>query len=131
MKSICIDLPFDLRIFEALGHDLLLRFSGYIKGRKLMDDSKKYLFHAILEPVAGKGGAYVRVPYDIREKFSKGRLKVHAWFDGIPYDGSIVNMGVRNEDGSVCYILGVRKDIRERMGKGIGEEIEVKFIPIL
>ena len=96
-----------------------------------MDDSKKYLFHAILEPVAGKGGAYVRVPYDIREKFSKRRLKVHAWFDGIPYDGSIVNMGVRNEDGSVCYILGVRKDIRERMGKGIGEEIEVKFIPIL
>lgn len=41
-------------------------------------------------------------------------MKVHALFDGIPYDGSIVNMGVKNTDGSVCYIIGVLKAIRNK-----------------
>lgn len=52
-------------------------------------------------------------------------MKVHATFDGIPYDGSIVNMGVKNEDGTVCYILGVRKEIREKMNKQPGDVIQV------
>ena len=30
-------------------------------------------------------------------------MYIHATFDGIPYDGSIVNMGVKKEDGSVCF----------------------------
>ena len=54
----------------------------------------------------GKGGAYVPFPYDLREEFGKGRVKIRATFDGVPYDGSIVNMGVKNDDGSVCYIIG-------------------------
>lgn len=37
----------------------------------------------------------------------KGRLKVNAAFDEIPYNGSIVNMGLKNDDGSVCYMLEV------------------------
>lgn len=74
---------------------------------------------------AGKGGAYVVFPYDIREEFGKGRVKVHATFDGEPYDGSIVNMGVKHPDGSICYIIGVRKDIREKIRKNIGDEIDV------
>ena len=69
-------------------------------------------FDAAIEPVPDKGGAYVRVPIDIRKEFGKGRIKVHATFDGIPYDGSIVNMGVKNADGTICYILGMLKDIR-------------------
>jgi hypothetical protein len=32
----------------------------------------------------GKGGAYVMFPYDIRTEFGKGRVKVHATFDGEP-----------------------------------------------
>lgn len=52
-------------------------------------------------------------------------MKVHATFDGIPYDGSIVNMGVKNEDGTVCYILGVWKEIREKMNKQPGDVIQV------
>lgn len=32
------------------------------------------------------GGAYVAFPYDIRVEFGKGRVKVHATFDGEPYD---------------------------------------------
>ena len=74
---------------------------------------------------AGKGGAYVIFPYDIRKEFGRGRVKVHATFDGEPYDGSIVNMGVKNDDGSVCYIIGVRKDIRARIGKQPGDMVSV------
>ena len=33
---------------------------------------------------------------DIRQEFGIGRVKAHAVFDGIPYDGSIVNMGLKN-----------------------------------
>ena len=73
----------------------------------------------------GKGGAYVIFPYDIRAEFGKGRIKVHATFDGEPYDGSIVNMGVKNADGSVCYIIGVRKNIRTKIGKQPGDIVRV------
>lgn len=72
-----------------------------------------------------EGGAYVPFPWNIRQEFGKGRVKVHAAFDGIPYDGSIVNMGVKNEDGSVCYIIGVLKSIRTALGKSDGDVIHV------
>lgn len=80
-------------------------------------------FKAAIEPVPDKGGAFVRVPVDIRKEYGKGRLKVHAEFDGIPYDGSIVNMGVKNSDESICYIIGKRKDIRERLKKNVGNSL--------
>ncbi len=54
-------------------------------------------------------------------------VKVYATFDGEPYDGSIVNMGVKNPDGSICYIIGVRKDIRSRIGKRPEVYIVVTF----
>ncbi|MCL2343643.1 MAG: DUF1905 domain-containing protein [Firmicutes bacterium] len=73
----------------------------------------------------GKGGTYVAFPYDIREEFGKGRVFVHATFDGEPYDGNIVNMGVKNPDGSVCYILGVLKGIRAKIGKQPGDTVHV------
>jgi hypothetical protein len=85
---------------------------------------KLYRYEAEIMP-ADKGGAYVPFPYDIRAEFGEGRVKVHATFDGEPYDGSIVNMGVKNADGSVCYIIGVRKDIRNKIGKQIGETVSV------
>lgn len=92
---------------------------------------EKYDFDAVIEPVEGKGGAFVRVPIDIRAEFGKGRLKVHAEFDGVPYDGSIVNMGVKNGDGSICYIIGVRKDIQKKIGKGAGDAIHFTLDPLL
>ena len=52
-------------------------------------------------------------------------MKVHALFDGIPYDGSIVNMGVKNPDGSVCYIIDVLKAIRNKLNKHDGDTIHV------
>lgn len=86
---------------------------------------KVYRFQALIEPVPEKGGAFVRFPYDIRREFGKGRVKVAAAFDGEPYQGSLVNMGVKNLDGSICYILGVRKDIRDKIGKRPGDMVEV------
>lgn len=64
-------------------------------------NNKIYEFNAIIEAVPDVNGAYVRFPYDIKKEFGKGRVKVHATFDGIVYDGSIVNMGIKNDDGSV------------------------------
>ena len=88
--------------------------------------NKVYEYDAeIKSSEAGKGGAYVEFPYDIREEFGKGRVKVHATFDGEPYDGSIVNMGVKNPDGSVCYILGILKDIRNKIKKQPGDTVKV------
>ena len=86
---------------------------------------KVYEFQAVIEPVPDKGGAYICFPYDIREEFGKGRVKVNVTFDGEPYCGSIVNMGVKNSDGSVCYIIGIRRDIRGKLGKQPGDEVSV------
>lgn len=88
-------------------------------------EKKVYEFEAVIEPVPDKGGAFVRFPFDIREEFGKGRVKVLAKFDGVPYKGSIVNMGVKNDDGSICYIIGVRKDIQKQMGKYPGDTVFV------
>ena len=85
----------------------------------------RYEYDAVLHELSDNGGAYVVFPWDIRAIFGKGRVKVHAEFDGIPYDGSIVNMGLKNPDGSVCYVIGVLKAIRSALQKGDGDTIHV------
>lgn len=87
---------------------------------------KIYKYTTIIHPIPDKGGAYVEFPYDIRKKFGKGRLKVQVLFDGVPYEGSVVNMGVKHEDGSICYIIGIRKDIRHKIGKTAGDLVAVE-----
>ncbi len=86
-------------------------------------------YDAVLREQADSGGAYVPFPWDIRELFGKGRLRVHAELDGIPYDGSIVNMGVKNPDGTICYIIGVLKSIRRTLDKKDGDTIHVVIRP--
>ena len=77
--------------------------------------SKVYEYDAIICP-ANRGGAYLPFPYDVRAEFGRGRVKVYAAFDGEPYEGSVVNMGMKHADGSVCYIIGIRKMcIRDRL----------------
>ena len=89
-------------------------------------NKKIYEFDAVIEASEiGKGGAYVRFPYDVRAEFGKGRVKINATFDGEPYAGSLVNMGVKNDDGSVCYIIGILKDIRAKIKKQPGDTIRV------
>lgn len=51
-------------------------------------NEKIYEFDAELRKVPDIDGAYIEFPYDVRQEFGKGRVKVHAEFDGEPYDGS-------------------------------------------
>lgn len=88
-------------------------------------NEKTYEFEAVIQKVPDIDGAFVAVPFNIREVFGKGRVKVLATFNGEPYEGSIVNMGVTNPNGSVCYIIGIRKDIRAKIGKQPGDAIQV------
>ncbi|MFA5451074.1 MAG: DUF1905 domain-containing protein [Dehalococcoidales bacterium] len=85
---------------------------------------RTYGFQAIIYEVPDVDGVYIKFPYDIKAEFGKGRIKVHATFDGESYDGSIVNMGVKNADSSVCCIIGLRKDIRAKIGKQPGDIIK-------
>ena len=82
---------------------------------------KIYEFTAVIRKVPDIDGAYVEIPFDVREEFGKGRVKVHATFDGVAYDGSLVRMG------TPCHILGLRKDIRTRIGKQPGDTIAVRL----
>ncbi|MBR0143611.1 MAG: DUF1905 domain-containing protein [Clostridia bacterium] len=88
---------------------------------------KSYEFEAILHEDPESGGAYVVFPWDIRREFGKGRVKVHAEFEGLPYDGSVVNMGLLNRDGSTAYVIGVLKSIRKALGKKDGDVIRVRI----
>lgn len=80
---------------------------------------KKYEFDAVIYKVPDIDGAYIEFPFDVRTEFGKGRVKVHAIFDGVPYDGSLVRMKTPG------HIIGVRKDIREKIGKKPGDIIHV------
>lgn len=86
---------------------------------------KSYEFDAIIHQNDNMDAAYIIFPYDIRKEFGKGRVKVHATFDGTDYDGSIVNMGLKDEQGNICYIIGVTKAIRKSIGKSFGDDIHV------
>lgn len=88
---------------------------------------KTYEFESqIFTSEVGKGGAYVIFPYDLRKEFGKGRVKVKVSFEGILYEGSIVNMGVKHSDGSICYIIGIKKDIRKELNKDVGDTVKVE-----
>lgn len=58
-------------------------------------------FNAVILQNEDMDAAYVEVPFDIKAMFGKGRLLVHATFDGVPYDGQIVKMG------TPCYINAI------------------------
>ena len=80
-------------------------------------------FTAVLVQNEGMDAAYVVLPVDIRAVYGRGRLAVHATFDGEPYDGQVVRMGTPD------YIIGVRKDIRKRIGKTFGDTVTVTILP--
>ena len=106
----------------------MMRKNTTQKREKKMD---RYEFDAVLHESPDNGGAYVIFPWDIRKEFGKGRVKVRAAFDGIPYDGSVVNMGVKDADSNVCYVIGVLKSIRNRLGKHDGDSLHVVIMPYL
>jgi len=81
---------------------------------------KKYKFKATIQAGIG-GGAAVIFPYDVEKEFgTRARVAVKSTFDGVPYIGSLVRCG------ATSHMLGVLKDIREQIGKGPGDVIEVE-----
>ena len=83
--------------------------------------SNIFEFDAVIIQNENMDAAYVEVPFDIKEIFGKGCLLVHATFDGEPYDGQIVKME------TPFYIIGIRKDIRKKIGKTFGDKVHVTF----
>lgn len=62
----------------------------------------------------------VEVPFSVRDVWGTGgQVRVRATFDGHEYRGSIAPMG----GGS--HVLGVRKDVRQAIGKDIGDAVDV------
>jgi uncharacterized protein YdeI (YjbR/CyaY-like superfamily) len=55
----------------------------------------------------------------VESAFGSKRPKVKALIEGVEYRGILVRMGTE------CHILGIRKDIREQIGKTFGGEIQV------
>jgi hypothetical protein len=81
---------------------------------------KKYKFSAKIQLGDG-GGAYIVFPFDVQKEFgTKGKVPVKSTFDGVPYAGSLVKYGHPQ------HMLGVLKAIREQIGKGVGDTIEVE-----
>lgn len=80
---------------------------------------KIYEFQAEIKKVPDIDGAYVEIPFDVKETFGKGRVPVHATFDGYPYDGSLVRMKTVN------HIIGIQKAIRAKINKQPGDTITV------
>ena len=58
--------------------------------------------------------------YDTEKEFAtKGKVPVKATFNGVPYTGSLIKYG------NPLHMMGVLKSIREQIGKGPGDTIEV------
>lgn len=83
----------------------------------------KKVFHAILEnDNKGMDTAFVTIPFSVEEEYgTRGQVKVKVLFDKHPYRGVLANMGTG------CHILGVRKDIRQAIGKQVGDSILVQL----
>ncbi len=83
--------------------------------------SKPIKFKAVIQEAAvGTGGAFVLFPFDVEKTFGKkGRIPITATIEGEPYRGSLVKYGHPQ------HIFPVLKAIREKLGKKIGDTIEV------
>lgn len=82
-------------------------------------NNETYTFTAEIKKADAPGGAYIEFPFDVRALFGKGRVFVSVTFDGEPYDGSLVRMGTPG------HIVGIRKEIRAKIGKQIGDFVTV------
>lgn len=85
-----------------------------------MPDKKPvFRFKALIHKVPDIDGAYIIFPHDLRETFGKGRVKVAASFDGHPYQGCLVYMGLPTP------ILGIPQAIRRAIAKQPGDSVDV------
>ena len=78
-------------------------------------------FEAVIEAGHG-GGAYVEVPFDVKAVLGSARPRVSVSFDGVAYRGTMASMGGTS-------IIGILKNIRQQIGKDIGDRIHVTVAP--
>ena len=78
-----------------------------------------YEFDAVIHKNPDMDAAYIEIPFDVKAAFGKGRVLVHATFDGERHGGQLVRMQ------TTCHIIGIRKDIRAKIGKGPGDTVHV------
>lgn len=83
---------------------------------------KTYEFEAVICKVEDIDGAYIEIPFDVKSEFGKGRVPVNATFDGEHYEGSLVRMK------TPCHIIGIRKEIRAKIGKQPGDVVKVTIV---
>lgn len=90
-----------------------------IAGWVSLPKMKQYKFEATIEN-AGRGASYVLFPYDTKQEFGTcGQVPVKVTFDGVPYTGTMVKYGHPQ------HMLPLLKNIREQIGKGPGETVQV------
>ncbi|HZZ40403.1 MAG TPA: YdeI/OmpD-associated family protein [Acidobacteriaceae bacterium] len=78
-----------------------------------------YRFTAKIEPANG-GGACVLFPFDVQKEFgTQGKIPIQATFNGVPYTGTLVRYGHPQ------HMLPLLKAIRDQIGKGPGDKIDV------
>ncbi len=81
---------------------------------------KKYKFKATIQQGIG-GGAGIVFPYDAEREFgTRARVPVKSTLDGVSYSGSLIKCGAAE------HMVGVLKAIREQIGKGPGDTVEVE-----
>jgi len=78
-------------------------------------------FDAVIRRNPDMDAAYVEIPFDVRAVYGRGRVAVHAEFDGFPYNGQLVRMGTPG------HIIGIRRDIRAAIGKQPGDTVHVRL----
>lgn len=76
-------------------------------------------FEAVIQKHPTQDAAYIEIPFDVENVYGAKRVKVVATFDGVEYRGSIVKMGLP------CYMIGMTKEIRKKVGKEFGETVLV------
>lgn len=81
---------------------------------------KKYRFKGKIIQHGNMDAGYVIFPFDVKKEFGAARVKIKATFDGVPYRGSLVPMGI-NEG----YPLLVLKEIRKAINKSFGDVVNV------
>ncbi len=84
-----------------------------------MDNKVK--FSAVIEQNGTMNAAYISFPFDVFELYGKkGQVKVKALFDNrVLYRGSLSRMSFP------CHVLGMTKEIREKLGKSFGDTVDV------
>ena len=75
-----------------------------------------------LDVDSGMDIAYIDVPMEISTQFTKGVVYVRATFNGEPYEGRMMRWATPH------HMIGIRKDIRKKIGKNPGDTIQVTII---